>query len=97
LGDDDRPDESRFEPAFELELFYPAANHVSVFLQGSASAVAWARPDEDEERDFSRGESWVLLETLQPTGFGLQIGRQNFRDGREWWWDEDLDAIRVHY
>lgn len=97
LGEDRRPHEARAEPALELELFYPASDHVSVFLQGSGSAVAWSRQEETERREMQRGESWVLLENLQPNGFGLQIGRQNFRDAREWWWDEDLDAIRVHY
>jgi hypothetical protein len=97
LGEDRRPHEARAEPALELEAFYPASDRVSVFLQASGSVVAWSRQEETERREMKRGESWVLLENLQPNGLGLQIGRQNFRDAREWWWDEDLDAIRVHY
>ena len=27
----------------------------------------------------------------------LQIGRQGFKDKREWWWDNDLDAVRLHF
>jgi alginate production protein len=27
----------------------------------------------------------------------LQIGRQNFEEPRQWWWDDDLDAVALRY
>lgn len=30
------------------------------------------------------------------TRFGLQVGRQRFRDAREWFYDDYLDALRFH-
>jgi hypothetical protein len=27
----------------------------------------------------------------------VQIGRQNFRERRQWWWDADLDAVRLYF
>ena len=52
----------------------------------------------DNEREFAleRGESWVFYH-LPQYNVGIQVGRQSFKDKREWWWDADLDAIRVRY
>ena len=30
-------------------------------------------------------------------GFGLRLGRQNFRDERKWLYDSDLDAVRLFF
>ena len=42
-------------------------------------------------------ESWIHFGKLFGTNLELQIGRQNFEEKREWWWDEDLDSIRFYY
>ncbi len=42
-------------------------------------------------------EAWLLQTNLFGTALALQAGRQQVQDRREWWWDEDLDAARLHY
>lgn len=72
----------------------------SFFLEASAFVQRehlYEDNDATVEKSLERGETWVYWE--QPFGapVGLQIGRQTFEDERTWWWDEDLDAFRVHY
>ena len=39
-------------------------------------------------------EAYALIGS--DTRFGLQVGRQRFRDAREWFYDDYLDALRFH-
>ena len=40
---------------------------------------------------------WLYTRSLWDTPFSLQVGRQRLSEDREWWWDQDLDAVRLHY
>lgn len=42
-------------------------------------------------------EFWLLKTGLLSTPLAAQIGRQRMQDRREWWWNENLDAVRLHY
>ena len=42
-----------------------------------------------------RGETWLYMSHLFGSNFSLQVGRQNLREPRSWWWDKDLDALRL--
>ena len=42
-------------------------------------------------------EIWLLKTNLFRTPFALQAGRQRFQDKRKFWWDDNLDAVRLHY
>jgi alginate production protein len=46
---------------------------------------------------LERGQMWWLRERLGGTPWSLQIGRVALLDRRAWWWDEDLDAVRLRY
>jgi alginate production protein len=46
------------------------------------------------ENDFNLREFYLLLGLHRSVG--LQVGRQRFRDRREWLFDEQLDAVRLH-
>jgi alginate production protein len=39
----------------------------------------------------------VHVSNVLGSPFGLQIGRQGFWEERNWWWDDDLDAVRLFY
>jgi hypothetical protein len=96
LDDAGKDDQARFEQNFELELFYRAPENVAIFLEGKSSRETVVY-DQDQkgpaERAITRGETWLFA---GKGGVGLQIGRQNFREAREWWWDRNLDAARVY-
>ena len=49
------------------------------------------------EEAIERGETWLLFRRISDSGYSVQIGRQNFLEPRLWWWDEDLDAVRLYY
>lgn len=93
-------DRARLRQEAQLELFYPATEKIAVFLEGKydyRSDLYREDGREDGHGRLRRGETWIHAADLGGSGFGLQLGRQNIRDRREWWWDEDLDAVRLLY
>ena len=40
---------------------------------------------------------WLRWKPAPDGALAITAGRQSFSDDREWWWDEDLDAIRLHF
>jgi alginate production protein len=44
-----------------------------------------------------RGELWLYSEDLFGSRLDLDLGRLHFEDDRRFWWDEDLDAVRLAY
>jgi len=47
------------------------------------------------EEGGQRGQLWVLVERLGGTPLAVQAGRIALVDRRAWWWDDDLDAVRL--
>jgi alginate production protein len=48
-------------------------------------------------RSLERGQMWWQRERLFDTPWSLQVGRVELLDRRAWWWDEDLDAVRLRH
>jgi alginate production protein len=99
--EDDPPDgETRtlLEDEVEGELFYTRGPQFSVLLQ---ARIAWEDDlRSDTRRGVSdayveRGETWLHSERIFGTPLTFEIGRLDFEDERRWWWDEDLDAVRI--
>ena len=44
-----------------------------------------------------RGEMWLQSEDIAGSDFSVDVGHLDFEDERRWWWDEELDALRVRY
>ena len=100
IADSDEDDLLRFEPGIQLELFYGISENIALFFDGEAAVKEDVLPDvagRRSESELKRGESWVYIGNIFQTGFSLQIGRQSFEEERTWWWDSDLDAVRIHY
>jgi len=90
----------RLDQQIELELLYGFSPDLALFLEGKAFYRKDLHEENGPEKDedsFERGEMWLYARQLYGSNWGVQAGRQNFIDGREWWWDEDLDAVRLHY
>lgn len=56
--------------------------------------------DDDQDGRFSDGETrlgetWLQFEPPGSAAVKLVIGRQDFDDSREWYYDENLDAVRA--
>lgn len=84
----------------QLEVSAMLDRHFYLFgkLQGGLAFVHF-----DEERDLEEphtlkvGELFALAEDWPLPGFSLQVGRQDFDDGREWLFDEQMDGIRAWF
>lgn len=93
-------DDLTFDPEAKLEAIWLTGDQSAVFVSaklfaettlykqgGSTKAAAGVELD----------EAWLLRTRLFGTPLALQIGRQQVQDRREWRWDKDLDAVRLHY
>lgn len=84
--------------AAKLELSFDFDPHVAAFFQarGSHGFVHFDQEvDLEEGKRFELGEAFLLLEDLPLPGISLQVGRQDFDDGREWVMDDELDGVRL--
>jgi len=98
LDDDEEDDRLQVDPELKLELFYEASRTVSLFVEGKGvyeRDLAREGGGRRQETVAERGESWLFLSLPEKSGLALMVGRQTFREDREWWWDDDLDAIRL--
>lgn len=106
----DLKDKSQDEEGFlagdlELEFFLQWNEKISFLLEPkwSYERDLYVRKNDsgnDKKNSnsyFRRGQSWIYISDIADTDLAIQIGRQSFRDSREWWWDQDLDAIRFHF
>jgi len=97
----DRRDRSlQLEQQLDLELTYPLSGSALIFLKAKGGYSSEREAVGDPlvfDWALERGESWIYLDDIGGTGLGLQVGRQNFHETREWWWDKDLDGARVRY
>ncbi|MCH9699687.1 MAG: alginate export family protein [Gammaproteobacteria bacterium] len=96
--DDDR---LRVDLSFQLELFYRLSRNLFVFTEMSGDSDRELYREGGADHTFSRrlqrGETWLFWGNINDSGFSFQVGRQNFQDAREWWWDENIDSVRLYY
>ncbi len=94
----DEPDRRLLSQALELEAFYSIGKALSFFAQVQVALEEDLLPesrDEVSDQFVERGEMWIASENIAESGFSLEAGRLDFEDDRRWWWDEELDAVRV--
>lgn len=99
LSDTDNDRES-YEQQLDLEFNYAISDRVTALLETKLSYSEDHRADrKTHSKSFERGESWLdFSRPIHEEGLlGLRVGRQNFSDKREWWWDDDLDGLRLYY
>jgi alginate production protein len=100
--DQNNPDGSvRPDQDLKIEAFYPISRFTAVFLSFVGSTQTRFNIDSeiaDQTRAaFARDETWIFFDRIADTGFGLQFGNQNVSETREWWWDKDMDSLRLYY
>ena len=94
-------DQLLIENELETELFYSFGPALSLFAQLRLK-MEWDNFNDQQPEvvtDFfvERGEMWMSSTNIADSGFNLELGRLDFEDDRLWWWDEDLDALRLSY
>lgn len=98
--DQESDDRLRSDQSLELHVDYEVSERLSLRVEAKAfyrGEFFAADRDTESEHDLQRGETWLYWKRIGGSRFGLQVGRQRFREAREWWWDQDLDAVRVEY
>jgi len=93
-------DDLRFSLNLQLEFLYQLTANTSIYAEfDSHYQEELYSEDHDTEstRKIKLGELWLAVGGFGNQRFGLQIGRQYFGDQREWWWDKQLDAVRIQY
>lgn len=84
----------------QLEAFYSFGPPLSLFVQitGVWEEDLIESPAADLSSVFvERGEMWLYSENIAGTHWNLDVGRLDFEDERRWWWDDELDAVRIAY
>jgi alginate production protein len=80
--------EARTRPGIDTAVFVQAVgDHASRRTQGT--------PGAQRKKSLARGQTWVKVERIGGTGFAVQAGRVALIERRSWWWDDDLDGIRL--
>jgi hypothetical protein len=101
VGDDvDQPDRLLFEQGLELEAFYSVGPPFSVFVQGRLTQeedLLRETVDEVSSVFVERGEMWLVSENILGSHLSVEAGRLDYEDDRRWWWDDELDSLRLSY
>ncbi len=100
LGERARDDEQVTELEIQAAFSYRPSERLSVFAEIKLIGEDEAPADETprtSQGELERGETWVYLKRVFDSPYSVKIGRQNFVEPRRWWWDDDLDAVRVYY
>ena len=97
-GADD--DDLRFSPESKFEAIWLPSETSVVFASVRASAeqdVAREGGNVGSEAGVALDNLWWLKADLFGTPLAIQIGRQRLRERREFWWDDTVDGVRLHY
>lgn len=79
--------EARTAPSPDSEVFVQAVGLIDKRRTGTAEPT--------RDKSLERGQTWVRFDRLGGTPLSLQAGRVPLIDRRAWWWDDDLDAVRI--
>lgn len=94
----DEPDIATLESSLDLAVAYLPRDDLSFYgelrLSHDRFLQAGDRPAEPETRVELR-QAYLVLHQPWP-GVSVQLGRQRFEDARGWWYDEQIDALRLH-
>jgi alginate production protein len=80
------------------EAFYSLAATLAVFGQVRLGRAAERDPGAAPPGRASyveRGEAWLHASALAGAPLDLEVGRLRFEDERRFWWDDELDAVRL--
>ncbi len=81
--------EARTRPTRDTEIFVRAVGLLE-------SRRTLGRPVEHTST-LERDQAWVRIDRLWGSALSLQAGRLSWTERRSFWWDEDLDGIRLSY
>lgn len=93
-------DEVEVDQRLEVDVFYTFTDRIAVYLAGQVEWQNLVYSDfspEIERSTISRKEAWLIVGDPFIEPLSLQVGAQRFQDDHQWWWDFDLDAVRLRW
>jgi alginate production protein len=89
-------------PELRLDIAWAPSRYWQAFLRlelASELELAAGQERENASQQVALELAQAFLRFTEPADgrFTLQVGRQEFKDKREWLYDEELDALRVVY
>jgi alginate production protein len=95
---DKQKDETSVEPRLSMSLSYTPKETIQAYLNVEASYlfIDDDRDLKDDEKRLQVKQAFLSFSGL-PDGATVKLGRQRFRDEREWLADEELDGIRLFH
>ena len=93
-------DQLNLDQRLELDAFYAFTDHSALYLAGQAEFQNRVLADFEREIErwtVSRKEIWLYFGRLLDTPLALQVGAQAYQDERQWWWNENLDMLRIRF
>ncbi len=100
LDDGEARDVATLEAELKLKVTYqPRADYFTYLVLKSKRKIALWEEGSNRKRDtkLEVEEAYLDVTDIAMEGLGLRIGRQEFEDGREWLYDEELDGLRLFY
>ena len=97
---DPQHDQFLLEHGLELEAFYTLGAPLSLFAQIAVEQdedLLAHTVDSVSDTFVEREEMWLYSENVLGSHVNIDLGRLDFEDDRRWWWDADLDAVRLEY
>ena len=92
-------DRARLDQELKAEAFYRASDDVSLFFQlvGLSEIDTYrSTGDRTSASALERGQMWLYADRVLVDALALQAGRIALIEPRTWWWDENLDALRLY-
>ncbi len=100
LNKDRDRDTAELEQELKLEASFSPRTGTTVFLalKAESEIETWRQSGPEESTgELKRDEAWVFFAHPAGLPLDLQVGRIALIESRSWWWDEDLDAIRLFF
>lgn len=97
--DENEPDsDDWYRTRGQVEIAVPLGEYSEVYAKFNFARGFYAGNDPTRQSvgEVRFREGFLYLGNVLHRSIGLQIGRQRFRDKREWLYDERLDAVRLH-
>ena len=87
------------QPSANIAFLYQPQNWLSAYLELNLThdyLINHPEKSKRSETEFVVKQAYLNFNNIYD-GVSLKIGRQRHKDPREWWYDENLDAIRLLY
>ena len=100
LDESSDDNQSKLEPEFALDISFAPHPRVQGFvnLELSRRFVLEERGEiRNPETSLKVKEAYLTIDDVLVDGLSMQLGRQEFKDRREWIYDEELDGIRLYF